>query len=146
MKRLMKPHIFSVDLANGDFARLVGQLDAYQCALYPAQSNQAMAIEAMRPDRVWVWLAMAGEQACGCVCLLREPQGLAEIKRLYVDPRQRGQGVAVALLTTLEAKARALGCPALYLETGIHQPAAIKLYERQGFIGTGPFGQYAPDP
>jgi putative acetyltransferase len=34
----------------------------------------------------------------------------------------------------------------LKLETGIHQPEAIALYERFGFVRCGPFGDYQPDP
>ena len=32
------------------------------------------------------------------------------------------------------------------LETGIHQPEAIGLYEGFGFERCGPFGEYGPDP
>jgi ribosomal protein S18 acetylase RimI-like enzyme len=34
----------------------------------------------------------------------------------------------------------------LRLETGIHQKAAIALYERMGFQSIPPFGEYQPDP
>ncbi len=142
----MKPHIFPIDLDNVDFARLVDRLDAYQSVLYPAESNQGMAIKSMSPDRVWAWLAADGAHACGCVCLARDPAGVAEIKRLYVDPCYRGYGIAAALLDVLEERARALRCPALYLETGVHQPEAIRLYERRGFIRADVFGSYARDP
>jgi ribosomal protein S18 acetylase RimI-like enzyme len=32
------------------------------------------------------------------------------------------------------------------LETGIHQPEAISLYERAGFYRIPPFGSYTDDP
>ncbi len=38
------------------------------------------------------------------------------------------------------------GVHSLKLETGIHQPEAIGLYERFGFVRCEPFGDYAPDP
>jgi len=34
----------------------------------------------------------------------------------------------------------------LRLETGIHQHAAIGLYEREGFRPIPPFGEYKDDP
>jgi len=34
----------------------------------------------------------------------------------------------------------------LRLETGIHQPAALGLYERSGFRLIPPFGEYREDP
>ena len=36
--------------------------------------------------------------------------------------------------------------PVLRLETGIHQQAAIALYERMGYHAIPPFGDYRPDP
>jgi len=62
---------------------------------------------------------------------------------MYTAEAVRGRGVARALLTHLEAEARAAGLPLLRLETGIHQPEAIALYERTGFVPRGPFGDYA---
>ena len=32
------------------------------------------------------------------------------------------------------------------LETGIHQPEALGLYRRLGYVERGPFGSYALDP
>jgi putative acetyltransferase len=32
------------------------------------------------------------------------------------------------------------------LETGIHQHAALALYQRAGYVRCAPFGDYRPDP
>jgi putative acetyltransferase len=42
--------------------------------------------------------------------------------------------------------ARMSGLSVLRLETGIHQPEAIGLYERLGFERRAPFGDYREDP
>jgi putative acetyltransferase len=55
-------------------------------------------------------------------------------------------GSARPLLASLEAEARNAGKSLLRLETGIHQTAAIALYERWGFRPRGPFGPYAELP
>jgi GNAT superfamily N-acetyltransferase len=65
----------------------------------------------------------------------------AEVKRMYA--REPGRGIGKALLARLEAEARNAGKRLLRLETGIHQTAAIALYERWGFRRRGPFGHYA---
>ena len=57
---------------------------------------------------------------------------LAEIKRLWVRPDLRRGGIAVALMSEVEARARSLGYERLYLETGPKQPEAVALY---GAIG-----------
>ncbi len=65
---------------------------------------------------------------------------------MYVRPQFRGLGYGKLLLDRLADHARAAGIALLRLETGIHQLAAIRLYERMGFQRIGPFGDYQDDP
>jgi GNAT superfamily N-acetyltransferase len=67
----------------------------------------------------------------------------AEIKRMFVSPAVRRQGLARRLLAALEDSARDAGVEVLALETGTMQPEAIALYESQGFAPTIRFGHYA---
>lgn len=60
--------------------------------------------------------------------------GLAEIKRMYVRPQARGQGVARHLLSELERAARALGYRRVRLDTGHLQPHAEALYRSAGYV------------
>ncbi|NDL63978.1 GNAT family N-acetyltransferase [Acerihabitans arboris] len=138
--------IMPVGLDDQDFALLVAKLDDYQLPLYPAASNHGVPVGALRAARARVWLARAGAQAAGCVCLYLDNPNLPEIKRLFVDPVFRGYGIASALLAGLEDWARRDALPALYLETGIYQMDAVGLYEKHGFVRTGPFGDYQEDP
>lgn len=71
---------------------------------------------------------------------------LAEIKRMYVAPRARRQGLARLVLEHLEQTARDLGVDILVLETGIAQPEAIALYESSGYKPVEKFGHYAWSP
>lgn len=59
--------------------------------------------------------------------------GTAEIKRMYVVPDRRGQGLARALLAALEALARELGYATVRLDTGPLQPRALALYQSAGY-------------
>jgi putative acetyltransferase len=65
---------------------------------------------------------------------------------MFVDERRRGLGTGRKLLEHLALFASMAGLPALKLETGIHQPEALALYERFGFTRCDPFGDYLPDP
>ena len=65
--------------------------------------------------------------AIGCGALRRIADGIGELKRMYVVPAARGQGVAKALLAALEDEARRRGWGTLRLETGPRQPEAIAL-------------------
>jgi putative acetyltransferase len=72
--------------------------------------------------------------------------GVGEIKRMYVAPAARRRGVGRALLAGLEGAARDLGCTALRLETGLHQPEAIALYEQEGYRRIPDYGHWAGEP
>jgi putative acetyltransferase len=81
---------------------------------------------------------------CGALRRLGDDQG--EIKRMYVVPDARRQGVGRAVLTALEAEARQLGIAALILETGERQPEAIALYRSAGFERCPCWGDYLDSP
>ena len=59
--------------------------------------------------------------------------GVAEIKRMYVVPDARRQGLGRRLLEELEEKARELGYARIRLDTGARQPHAQAMYERAGY-------------
>ena len=125
---------------------LIAALDAYQGALYPPESNYHLSIDALRQPNVLFAVARdAGGVAvgCGAVVMLAD---YGELKRMYVDPAQRGVGVAQQLLQRLEHEAMQRNCPVLRLETGIHQHAAITLYTRNGYQIRCAFAPYQPDP
>ena len=82
--------------------------------------------------------------ACGAI-RLRNPE-TAEIKRMYVVPQARGQGIAGRLLDALESEARHLGARKIVLETGPRQPEAISLYLTAGFVEIEGFGKFKDHP
>jgi GNAT superfamily N-acetyltransferase len=56
-----------------------------------------------------------------------------EIKRLYLVPAVRGEGIGRALLSRLEDHAVAAGAHRAILETGVRNTAAIELFIRAGY-------------
>ena len=69
----------------------------------------------------------------GCGGLRQRDDSEAEIKRMFVAPEARGQGVARRLLEALEDAARDLGYTVVRLDTGPRQPHAQALYEATGY-------------
>ncbi len=59
--------------------------------------------------------------------------GVGQVRRLWVDPASRGQGVARALMGAVEDAACDLGLTDLRLGTGDRQPEAVALYESTGW-------------
>ena len=65
-----------------------------------------------------------------------------EIKRMFVLPEYRGQGIAQRVLQELEKWASELHNHTCVLETGKRQPEAIRLYEKAGYQQIPNYGQY----
>jgi len=125
---------------------LIGELDAYLYSLYPAENVYALDIASLcHPSVLFAVVRDTAGAPVGCGAIVIKPE-YAEIKRVYVRPQARGQGVARRLMETLEAKAVQNGCRALMLETGPTQAEALALYERLGYQSRGPFGAYPDDP
>jgi len=83
-----------------------------------------------------VWLAFAGKEPVGCIVLhpLVPLPRSGEIKRLYVKPAYRRQGLAEGLLQTLEEfAAKSARYESLYLDSKDDLVNAIRFYERQGY-------------
>lgn len=70
----------------------------------------------------------------------------AEIKRMYVAPPGRRNGLARAVLAHLEDTARVAGAELMVLETGLKQPEAVALYTSSGYQPVAAFGHYAWSP
>jgi putative acetyltransferase len=129
-----------------DVVRLIDDLDAYQKPLYPPESHHGIDIAALSAANVLFAVARDEEgTAVGCGAIVVGP-AFGELKRMYVRPGHRGQGIAARLLGFLEGEATARGCTTFMLETGPSQPEALALYARSGYERRGPFGGYGPDP
>lgn len=84
-------------------------------------------------ENTGVWVAEVTGQLAGCVALRALALHAGEIKRMYVRPEYRGQGIAEALLSAVENFAKAQGYKELYLDTAADMIAAARLYERCGY-------------
>ncbi len=132
--------------AQPDVLRLIDALDAYQRPLYPPESHHGIDLAALLAPAVIFGVARDDEgTALGCGAVVLGPD-YAEMKRMYVVPAARGQGLGQQVLLWLEARAMARGARCFALETGYLQAAAIALYSRCGYARCAPFGSYLEDP
>lgn len=134
------------DPRSPDVAALLAASEAHAQALYPAESVHMLDVEALTAPsvRFLIAVSMAGE-ANGCGAIVLEPDGSAEIKRMFVAPDARGKRVGAAILRALELRARDERVRVIRLETGREQPEAIRLYRSFGYHDRGPFGAYHAD-
>lgn len=78
-------------------------------------------------------LAFDGQHAVGCVGLRKFGESVAELKRLYIDPAHRGEGVGRRLALAAIQGAREAGYASVRLDTAPSMIAAIALYRSLEF-------------
>ena len=134
--------LIRTDSSDTDFQGLVKLLDAdlrirdgEDHAFY-AQFNK---IDALKHALV----AYVDNVPVGCGAFKPFTETSVEIKRMFVHPDYRGQGIAQEVLTALEKWASELGNKICVLETGQKQPEAIRLYQKSGYLRIPNYGQYA---
>lgn len=134
-------HIVRTNAAHPDFIKLVALLDAdlaerdgEEHSFYD-QYNQLNLIK-------YALVAYEKEVAIACGAIKEFEPKVMEVKRMYVSPERRGEGIATKVLSALEAWAGDLGYQKCVLETGKRQPEAIALYTKNGYQITPNYGQY----
>jgi len=104
---------------------MVGELRTRYGVLEPGPGldSQATCVVAVDVDGV----------AVGCVALEMGEAGTATVRRMYVVPSHRGQGLAGRLLRAAEEHAANTGIRELQLMTGVDQVEAVALYRGAGW-------------
>jgi putative acetyltransferase len=134
------------DPAGPEIAALLGRSDAYSASLYPPESRHQADVCSLKAANVRFFVARSAGTAVGCGALVIGTDKSAELKRMFVDPAARGQGIGRAVMQAIEAAASSAGVRLLRLETGIHNVEALSLYRRFSYVECGPFGNYRDDP
>jgi len=74
-----------------------------------------------------------GEATLGCGAVRTLEPGIGEIKRMWIAPERRREGLGVVLLDALEAACRELGHARVRLDTNGALTPAIRMYESRGY-------------
>lgn len=100
-------------------------------------------VQALPRGYAVLFLAEDEQGAAGCVALRALDAASVEVKRLYVRPRTRGQGVGRSLLDAAIAAARERRYRRVVLDSLPKMHEALALYRTLGFRATAP---YLPEP
>jgi GNAT superfamily N-acetyltransferase len=101
-----------------------------------SDEEKHVTLDELLPPKGLYLVARVDEHLVGGVGLrpISDPSlNVAEVKRLWVRPDYRRQGVGIALMNEVEERARQLGYARLYLESGYAQPEALELYRSSGW-------------
>ncbi|GAA4896476.1 GNAT family N-acetyltransferase [Actinomycetospora straminea] len=124
---------------------LLAALNALLDAQYPGRAARPGSVttpEEMAPPRGRFLVGYAGGRAVaigGVRPLGPEGTDVAEIKRMYVVPEARSQGVGRALLAALEDAARELGYARVRLDAGAEQRHSRRLFADAGYRPIPPY-------
>lgn len=134
--------LIRTDSSNPDFRTLVAALDK-DLAIRDGDEHSFFA-QFNKIDLIkHVVVAYAGSEPVGCGAIKEYAPGTMEVKRMYVPPTRRGQGIASLVLKDLENWAKEMNYTACILETGYKQPEAIRLYTKNVYTVIPNYGQYA---
>ncbi|MFX4293575.1 GNAT family N-acetyltransferase [Streptomyces bohaiensis] len=114
------------------------QLAVYGTADDPGATD---GTEFEAPDGLFLIARSANGSAIACGGWRTLNNTAAEIKRMYVAPPARGQGLGHLILTTLERDTAGRGFSEILLETGVHNTSALTLYAAAGYE---PISSYVP--
>ena len=136
------PYLLRTTSLNLDFQSLVKLLDK-DLAIRDGEEHAFFAqynkIDAIK----YVVVAYDDDDvAIGCGAIKEYRDGVMEVKRMFVPLKSRGKGIASLVLKELETWTKELGYKKCILETGIRQPEAIRLYEKNNYNRIENYGQY----
>ncbi|MGS2739848.1 GNAT family N-acetyltransferase [Sinomicrobium sp. M5D2P17] len=110
--------------------------------------NFAREVEDLRsqysaPEGALLIVSGAESTALGCVGIRKLEDNICELKRMYLKPETRGQGLGLELMNKALRTGRKLKYEKMRLDTLANMEAAIALYRKAGFYEIAPY-RYNP--
>jgi putative acetyltransferase len=137
-----------IEIISDDVDALIQLSHRYFAELYPPESNhQEDPQQLLETDIFFIGAYLERKLlGIGAVKKVDASPAYGEIKNLFVDPRQRGQGVSRLIMSALEQFLIDNNVMICRLETGPGQAEAIGLYQSLGYHKCPPYGDYKHDP
>ena len=123
------------------FAQYYAELDRRIEGGFDASVALPLVDTGLLPPLGVVLVARRSGERLGCGAVKLAEPGVAEIKRLWISPAARGQGVGSRILAELEARASAAGKQVVRLDTNGALTEAVALYRRRGYREVRPFNK-----
>jgi GNAT superfamily N-acetyltransferase len=134
-------NIIRTNALHADFIALVKKLDTDLAERDGTEHSFYAQFNTITPIKFAV-VVYENNIAIGCGAIKTYDDYCMEIKRMFVEPAQRGKGIATIILNELEKWVKELSYSKCILETGKRQPEAIALYQKNGYHIIPNYGQY----
>ena len=144
----MNWQFFEGELDRDDVRVLLAQHFAEMRAGSPPEACHVLPVDGLKTTDIRFFTLREDGALLGCGALKRLTADHGEVKSMRTASAALGRGVGKAMLDRIVATAKSEGMSRLSLETGSTEQfaAANRLYEKEGFERTGPFGDYADTP
>lgn len=140
----MKIKKFSADVAEKNFATLTDYYykNSKACSCMDsfvredAEAKIKSMIAHIADGSAIVYGCLDGDELLGYIWAYRisfRDEDRVYVSVVHVSEKCRGQGMGHLLLAAVEAEAREMGVPALYIHAEADNAGAIRLYEREGY-------------
>ncbi len=133
--------VHNVSPLNGEVRGLIEQLNRFNLNLYSREECRLESAEHLFEKKADMVGVFDKDQLVG-IGAVKQMEGYAEVKRMFVQDAYRGTGVAATILEALEDIARKNGNTIIRLETGALHKAALKFYHKMGYYRIRQFGDY----
>lgn len=135
LTKMFLESVREIDDSVGDF------LDEYYANVVAAHTHSPEKYTA--PEGLSTIYTVKGVPV-GTVSLQKFNDSTCEIKRLFVLPQYRGQGIATQLLKEIIDQATCMGYHRIRLDSAKQHTSAHKIYENLGFIYTDAYQPMHP--
>src|SRR3712207_9376838 len=125
---------------------LVGRVQQEYVTRYGGPDEAVVDQAEFEPPAGLFLVAEVDGVPAGCGGWRVHTPGVAEVKRVYVAPEFRRQGLAQLLMAALEDSAAAAGARSVVLNSGSRQPEALALYVALGYTSAPGHGVHAGPP
>jgi ribosomal protein S18 acetylase RimI-like enzyme len=136
--------VIRTEMVPGDFGEIVrlhGVLYAEEYGLdntfeayIAAPLSEFVLTKDRRRQRIWI--VEAGEKVAGCIAIVRNTEGVAQLRWFILTPETRGKGLGKRLMDEAVKFSREAGYRRIILWTFSELETAIALYRRWGFVKT----------
>lgn len=97
------------------------------------------AFQDFMPPSGLTLLVCSDSAVAGCIAFRQRAPAICEMKRLFVSPDFRNDGLGRALISALMKRAHQAGFARMRLETVTFMHSAVRLYEQMGFVRRPPY-------